>query len=234
MRKILYFIYMPFRQIPLINGQIYHIYNRTIDNRRLFTSNKISTLLLSLLHYYRSTKHSMSYSLYVSLDEERRIGISRDLKLVKYFSLDLLAYCIMPTHIHLLIKQRATGAISKYMSDVFNSLTRFYNIKHKRKGPLLLPRFHAKQINSTEQLIHVSRYIHLNPYSSKIIKEKSEILNYPWSSMRDYLDPDRVSLAQTKLILNEFDNNASRYKDFVIENAEYQRTLELVKHSENW
>lgn len=225
---------MPPRQVPLITGQIYHLYNSTIDNKRIFLDNKLCNLLLELLYYYRSTRASISYSRFRSLTKDRQMEIVAKLKFKKYFKLDLFAYCVMSTHIHLLVKQQRDGAISKYMSDTFNSFTRFYNIKHRRKGPLMLPRFHAKLIVSREQFIHVSRYLHLNPYSAGLLELDADILTYPWSSMREYLTKCQKTLSQPKAVLAEFNNKRDRYKKFVLDHAEQQKTLELVKHAEKW
>src|SRR5205823_11981573 len=103
------------------------------------------------------------------------------------FRVEILCFCIMPNHWHLLVRQKVDRGISKFLSDAINSLTRYYNILHERSGPFFLPRFKSVAIRSEEQLIHVSRYIHLNPYSSGIINNFEDLINYPWSSFRGYM-----------------------------------------------
>lgn len=72
----------------------------------------------------------------------------------------------MPNHFHLLIKQTEQNGISEFVGKFSNSYTKYYNTKHNRVGALLQGQLKAVLIESGEQLIHVSRYIHLNPTSS--------------------------------------------------------------------
>src|SRR3989338_11621833 len=110
----------------------------------------------------------------------------------------------MPNHFHLLLKQKKEDGITRFMSDTVNSLTRFFNILHERKGPVFLPQFRSRQIHTREQLIHISRYQHLNPYSSRIVNTKEELLNYPFSSFNEYSEKKFTNLCNTEIILKEF------------------------------
>lgn len=225
---------MPPRVTRLFTGRIYHIFNRTIDERRLFTFS-ISKLFYDLLFYYRSSKAKMSYSRFKEFENGSiKKQILTTLAKQKYFKINILAYCSMPNHFHLLLQQKVNGGISKYLSDTCNALTRHFNIKNNRKGPLFLPRFQAKHIMSREQLIHVSRYIHLNPYSSGLLQSLGKLDQYPWSSYSSYLRETEDTLCTTKLILAEFSNKRENYRNFVLNNAHHQRMLEYVKHAEKW
>lgn len=122
------------------------------------------------------------------------------------------------------------------MADVLNSFTRYFNIKNERKGPLFLPQFKSKVIRSEEQMIHVSRYIHLNPYSNGLITNINQLEKYYFSSFKEYLrDKKRLetNLCNTDLILSIF-HKKERYKQFVLGNAKYQKTLEYIKHVQKW
>lgn len=140
----------------------------------------------------------------------------------------------MPTHYHLLIKQNQHKGISFFMSQLQNSFTRFYNIKSLRTGPILLEKFKSKPIISEEQLKHISRYIHLNPFSGGLIKNISEIKNYPYSSFPEYLKLSENNFCDSTVVLSFFGGNKKEYKDFVLNNAEYQKTLEYCKYSNKW
>jgi putative transposase len=140
----------------------------------------------------------------------------------------------MPNHFHLLLKQKQEEGIVRFMANSINSVTRFYNILSERKGPVFFTQFRSRRIITREQFMHVSRYIHLNPYSSGIVKTYEELMQYPLSSLRYYIQPDNQSICNTKLVLDEFSNNTQSYKDFVIDNAEYQKTLDHIKHIDKW
>lgn len=224
---------MPPRKIRLVQGYIYHVFNRTIDKKPILTDNSLAQLLLELFFYYRSTKADISHSKFKRLDANRQAQILDGLSLKKFFKVEILGYCLMPTHFHLILKQLQDGAISKYMSDVLNALTRYYNILNERKGPIFLPRFQAKDIKSREQLIHVSRYKHLNPSSSGLI-DIENLADYPWSSYPCFISEKKDPLCDNRLILAEFNNNKDAYRKFVINHAEHQKTLELLKYAEKW
>lgn len=226
---------MPPRLTPLTTGHTYHVFNRTIDSKPIFKNKPLSELLIELLIYYRSLNVSLSYSRFKALVNKRRQQqILNDISVKRYFKISMLAYCFMPNHFHFLIQQKTDGAISKYMSDVFNALTRHFNLRNNRKGPLLLPRFQAKRIVSREQLIHVSRYIHLNPFSADLIQDIRDLNSYMFSSYPVYSGGMSDKLCDSKRVLAEFGNSRKLYINFVLSNAEYQRTLEYTKYAQKW
>jgi len=89
------------------------------------------------------------------------------------------------------------------MSNLANSITRFYNVKNKRLGPIFLPQFKSKRINSIEQLVYVSRYIHSNQYASGLIKNINDIFECPYSSIKEYIgDNELIVIDEAHLIPN--------------------------------
>lgn len=141
---------------------------------------------------------------------------------------EIITYCLMPNHLHLLIKQITNNGISKFMANLLNSYARFFNTKYKRIGPLFQSNFKAVRIETNEQLLHVHRYIHLNPLTSLIVK-KQEFEQYRWSSYRHYLGLTQSHFVDAKLILNQFKTLES-YKKFLLDQADYQRKLHIIKH----
>lgn len=220
---------MPGREIPLIEGHIYHIYNKSIDRKKLFVSDEYCKLFLGLLLYYRSTKSVISYSKYKSTLSPLYAHITTALHQEKYFKSDILAYSLMPNHFHLLLYQKKPDGIAKYLSDVLNAFTRFHNLKNDRKGPLFLPRFKSVLIASDEQLIHVSRYIHLNHYSKRIVKTMEELESYPWTSYGEYIGKKTNQLCNPKKIMELFNYDVEGYRAFTSNHADYQQKLEDLK-----
>jgi putative transposase len=140
----------------------------------------------------------------------------------------------MPNHFHLLVQQERDGGIIEYMSKVQNSLTRYINIKRKTKGHVFIGQYKAVRIPSDELLLHVSRYIHLNPYTGYVVKTLLETSQYPWSSYGEYISNTEGICQQTK-ILSHFKTKNS-YCEFIENQKDYQRTLAELKgytHSEN-
>lgn len=225
---------MPTRKINFVNGKIYHVFNKTIESKKIFNDDYINLIFLEIIRYYRSFKISTRFSQFKDLSSEFQNLVLKDIINPIYFQVEILCYCLMPTHFHFLVKQLTDNGVQKHMANILNSFTRYFNIKNERKGPIFLPRFKAVKIKNEQQLKHVSRYVHLNPYSDKFIGDISELEKYPWSSFREYIVDDLQKLSSPDVILNLFDNNRNRYKKFVFDNADYQRTLNLIKHVEGW
>jgi putative transposase len=135
----------------------------------------------------------------------------------------------MPNHFHFLLRQKQDGGISKFLSDFTNSYTHYFNTRQDREGPLFKGVFKAVRIENNEQLLHISRYIHLNPYSSYLIKSLEDLTNYPYSSFLEYLGEAEKEFCQKEIILANF-SRLEDYKKFVFNQADYQRSLEINKH----
>ena len=139
---------------------------------------------------------------------------------------DIVCYCLMPNHFHFLIKQLRPNGISEFVGKLSNSYTKYFNIKHKRSGPLFQGQFKAVHIESNEQLLHLSRYIHLNPLVSYVTRSLEK---YPWSSYPEYVNLSSSNISSKEIILEQF-RSIENYKQFVIEQEDYGKKLELIKH----
>ena len=130
----------------------------------------------------------------------------------------------MPDHYHLLLKVLKENMLSKYISDVENSFSRFFNIKLKRKGPIWESRFKAVRVKTNEQLLHVSRYIHLNPTSSNLV-EKPE--DWIFSSYKSFITKSEI----INKTMNEISiSDRDLYKKFIEGNIDYQRKLKKIRN----
>lgn len=222
------------RQETFVNQCFYHVFNRTIDSRPVFRDVVSCRTFIKALRYYRSLKADFSLSKLDKLDKESQRQIWQNVSDKAFFQVEILAYCLMPTHFHLILEQLRQDGVKTFLSNVANSFTRNFNLSSERKGPIFLPRFKASHIVNEEQLLHVSRYIHLNPYSGGVLSSVEELQTYEWSSFREYCTSVHNPLSSTSKILHFFGNNPGNYSQFVLDNADYQRTLERLKYAEKW
>ena len=132
----------------------------------------------------------------------------------------------MPNHYHLLVKQLEDKGISEFINKVFNSYTKYFNTKHNRVGPLLQGQFKAIRIGYDEQFIHVSRYIHLNPITSFLVRD---LRDYPWSSYQDFIGLRKDKLCNKSPIMSFF-KSSKKYEEFVLDQVKYGQSLEIIKH----
>lgn len=225
---------MPTRKHYLITRYFYHLYNQTLEGFQPFLRDRLAQYFLSLILYYRFTRLKMSYSRFLLLEPMPKKQYLDYLKNGR-IKFDILAYAIMPNHFHFLVKQRRDDGITSCFRDTLNSFTKFYNSKHKRKGPLFLPRFKSKPIVTEEHLIHVSRYIHLNPYSAGLIKKIEDTWTYPFSSAKQYLEENNSDI-EKRYIMDSgyFGASTEKYRLFVESEAEAGRTRSLTNYSLKW
>lgn len=221
---------MPGRVDVFENTCIYHVFNRTIDKKRIFLSSSFIQYFLESIYFYRSTFYNRSFSNFRYTSFSKREELVKMLDDKNYFQIDILSYCIMPTHYHLLLSQCKEKGIQHFMMTLINSFTRYYNLKQNRIGPIFLPRFQSRRIITEEQLIHVSRYQHLNPYSSGLISSLQQLEHYPWSSYQNYISQKESKIVNTQQILDYFQNDKKKYQKFVEDQADYQKLLEEYKY----
>lgn len=134
----------------------------------------------------------------------------------------------MPNHFHLQLRQRKDNGISKFLANLQNSLTHYFNTRSNRVGHLFEGQFKAVRIESEEQLFHIHRYIHLNPYTGFIVKNIDNLLMYQWSSLKEYIN-NKKNLCETKYILSHF-KTRKKYLAFILNQADYQKKLNKIKH----
>ncbi|MBI2196717.1 transposase [Candidatus Daviesbacteria bacterium] len=185
------------------------------------------------MDYYRFADTPVSFSHFMKVPFEERNLILDKLKKQNNLQVEILVFCLMPNHFHLLLKQITEKGITNFISNVQNGYAKYINIKEDRAGPLFQSAFKGVRIETDEQLLHVSRYIHLNPSTGYLVGIE-KLIEYPWSSLPDYLESanKKFAFVSPDLILSFFGSRGSRgkYKEFVLNQAEYQRKLANIKH----
>lgn len=219
---------MPYRNIPFITNQVYHVFNRSIASQPIFIDRFDYERMLELVNYYRFKKPPLRFSHYKRLSKEQKEKYENSFMINKSPMLEILTYCIMPNHIHFLLRPKVNNALSDFMRNLQNSYSKYFNTKRKRTGSLFQFMFKAVRMETDEQLMHVSRYIHLNPVTSYMI-EIGDLGRYNWSSFKDYV-LDVNSFVSKEMILSHF-KSTQEYKKFVFDQAEYQRELGNIRHA---
>lgn len=220
---------MPGRTIPLVIGEIYHVFNRGVASQPTFLNKRDYDRALETAFYYRNGNPPIKYSYFLSLAVKQRIQILEELSKKKNFLVEVICYCLMPNHFHFLLRQTKDNGIAKFMSNFSNSYTRFFNTKHERAGPLFTGKFQSVRIETQEQLLHVSRYIHLNPYTGFVVKTFKDLENYSYSSFPEFIGKTTLNFCSKEAILTDY-KDTKRYAQFVFDQKDYQRTLDFLKH----
>lgn len=216
---------MPQRRFVLANNEIYHVFNRSIARTEIFSSKNNLNKGFEIIDYYRFPQ-KLRLSKFKSLTSELKKQYLTLLDKTTHL-VEIYAYAFMPNHYHFLLKQLQDKGISKFISNFQNSFAKVFNLKNDRNGALFQNAFKAKRIETDEQFIHVSRYIHLNPVTSYLI-EFDKLLNYEWTSFPTYATEQEISFINTEFLLNMFVSK-DQYIKFVSDQVDYQRKLALIK-----
>lgn len=217
---------MPRRKILLITNEIYHVFNRSIAKTNLFASKIHLRKILEIVEYYRYPQ-TIRLSKFKTLTQELKESYITRFKKTQPL-VEIYAYAFMPNHYHFLIKQLSDKGTVNLIANMQNSFAKYFNLKYNRAGGLFQNAFKATRITSEEELIHVSRYIHLNPVTSYLMKI-DELLKESVTSFPVYQDNQKNSFVNTELLIGVF-GTRNRYKDFVLNQVDYQRKLDNIKH----
>lgn len=210
--------YMPSRNVIKINitNGYYHVYNRGVEKRIIFEDAQDYKVFLNYLKEYLSPPPSLEERIKPFILKGSSFqGIPHLPK--NYFNqLELLAFCLMPNHFHLLIKQKGKGVMANFMRSLATRYSMYFNKKYSRVGPLFQGIYKAVMITNNNHLLHLTRYIHLNPLeqSSDLISAYSSygtylgIIKTPWISTMEVLS----FFGQSKA---DFFKDINTYKAFV-------------------
>ena len=209
------------RKNPFFIGQVHHVFNKSIAEYEIFNSDSEFQRMVKAINYYKIKNPDIKLSRFIK--HEKQNNSENAALAAKNRLVQIIAYCIMPTHLHLVLKQIEENGISIFMSNILNSYARYFNIRHNRKGPLWEGRFRNVAVESDEQLLHLTRYVHLNPVTAHLV-DKPE--SWQASSYLEYLGVRNKKMCDFNDIL---EIKPVSYKVFVEDRISYQRELSLIK-----
>ena len=196
----------------------YHIYNRGVARQKIFLDKNDYKKILSYLKLYLTP-----FDL-----EKQSIKVSPTKMLKNYYGeITLLTYCLMPNHFHLDIIPMNQEVIPKFMRQMTNAYTEYFNKKYDRVGPLLQGRYKSILLDSEECAVHVHRYIHLNPLRAGLVKSLG---GWTWSSYGEYksLGKSGDDLCVRNRILSRF-RDFSDYKKFLLSEISEREDLKVLE-----
>ena len=216
------------RKVPLATDSIYHIYNRGVEKREVFLDHGYHSRFLSLLKHYLTYDYpycllTRSLKRAKSKEKKQKVFQRLETKRIKPPA-EVISFCLMPNHYHLTLKQLVEGGISRFMHRLGTAYTEYFNIRQERSGILFEGVFKAVLVKSEEQLLHLTRYQHINPHSLNLTPK--ELVNYSWSSLPAYLGKKKPSFVNPKMVLSAFKDSKS-YLDFVLAEINGSETFHI-------
>lgn len=199
---------MPSRNIVKQDAgdSFYHIYARGSNRQRIFREPADFEKFLRL------------FERYLSLQERKNsVGVS----FPNYFNkVELVAFCLMSNHFHLLVYQHQQRTMAQFMRSLLTSYSMYFNKKYKRTGPLFESRYKASLISDDAYLTHITRYIHLNPRQWE---------RYEYSSLPYYLQQISDDWIRPERITEQF-ATPHEYHTFLHDYAQHKELLDILKH----
>src|SRR3989338_4483526 len=201
---------MTYRKITFGDNKFYHVFNRSVADEKIFYGIEELERAISLIQFYRY-KPLMSYSVFkrISSEEQHRYieHISRYQALI-----NIHAFSLMPNHHHFLLEQKQDDGVSQFVSNLQNSFAKYFNKKNSRRGSLFCEMFKA---------------VHLNHVTSGLIS-LDDLDFYPYSSFSCYMENNKMEFVYKDMILAIF-GGKERYRAFVRNHADYQKSLHIIK-----
>ena len=185
---------MPYARKDLLtwqSGMYYHIYNRGVNKSILFREPDNYRFVTEKIQKYR-----------------------------KQYNVSVVAYCLMPNHYHLLLRQDGQEPAGKVPQSIFNSYSKAYNLKYSHSGTLFEGRFRAKPIQNSSHLLHLCRYIHGNPVKDGLVASPAD---WQWSNYLEWIGERDGELVDREFVKDQF-GNAQEYKKFLYQ---YLKTRDL-------
>ncbi len=245
---------MPVKRPKLVNDEIYHIVVRGVGNSLLFKHiNDYYRGIFSLYEFNNANPVSIikrrqqiqnikkKFREHLSAKKRREQFSSKSFKMMvdkRNHLVEVLAFCFMPNHVHLLLKQIKNDGITKFMRKFGAGYATYFNKKYNRRGHLFQSRFRAVHIKNDEQLKTVFVYIHSNGISlvepkwkERGIKNPKKVIkflgDYKWSSYQDYIGKTNFPSVTERKFLLKVMGEKKGCKNFVENWIKYKKELKF-------
>lgn len=173
-------------------NKYFHIYNCGVEKRNIFENERDFHRFLDVIDFYLYNQGTC-FAQYESLKAEaKQLYNQINPRSIDHLRVNLIAYCLMPNHYHFVLKPSRKDGITRFVSDISNSHSRFFNTKYDRIGGLFQGAYKAKSLPDEQSVINVTRYVHLNPVVSKKTNLDGNVApeDYPYSSYQTWLSPN--------------------------------------------
>lgn len=207
---------MPNRRLIFLKNNFYHVFSRGNRKTEIFTNQKDYERFLKKLEEYR-----------------------------KKYSVDIISFCLLPNHFHLLVKQSNDVPLGRFVGTLLNSYARYRSVKYQLPpGHVFQGRFGCRLIEAEKDLLQTSRYIHLNPIkerllsldftqkkakSFKVLLLKKALRSYLWSSYPFYLGQKKGSVGVYLKPILEIEKSLRVYQKFVESKITFEDITELER-----
>jgi len=222
------------RKNELVSDNIYHVYNRGVEKRQIFMDDRDYERFIDGLIIFNDVNPVLNPK---QRAKDIKNGDHKRKPLV-----DILTFCLMSNHYHLLLRQKEENGITEFMRKLGVGYANYFNLKHKRVGSLFQGVFKSVLVSGEPQSLYIPFYIHSNPldmlspdWREKGVNDFQKAVkfldDYKWSGHADYAGKSDLSfILQKEFLKNIFGRNAEYKRDFhnFIRDFDFFNTDELI------
>jgi putative transposase len=217
---------MSLRKNNLVQGEIYHIYNRGVDKRDIFMNDEDRFRFIHDLFEFNDANAVSNLGIHLTTNKTKEVGLPYNREPRKIL-VEILAFCLMDNHYHIIVRQKTENGITEFMRKIGTGYTNYFNQKYNRTGALFQGKFKSVCIKSDAHFFYLPIYVHLNPLDFKFhgwrekkiknYKEAIEFLDsYRWSSYMDYTRQKNFpSLIKKDFILSRIGDEKKFKKEMI-------------------
>lgn len=218
-----YYTYIAMHRTKPTNNTIYHVYNRGVDKRKVFLCDADYLRFIHDLFEFNDTEPALKLNYYIGQKPSSEVGLPKMERKPRKLIVDILAFCLMPNHFHLMLRQNKENGITDFMHKLGTGYTNYFNKKYERSGALFQGKYKFVPIKEDGHFVHLPYYIHLNPldlkfpeWKDKRIKDRKKAIkfleNYRWSSFLDYIGKKNFPSVTSREFLLDFFSGPGNYK----------------------
>jgi len=219
-----------------VENKIYHIYNRGVEKRKTFLDKQDYLRFIHNLFEFNDEAATKNLFFYFNrLTSEVEPHYLKPNREPRKLLVNILAFCLMPNHFHLLVQQIKENGVVRFMQKLGTGYTMYFNQKYERVGGLFQGRFKAVLVENEAHFIHLPYYIHCNPldlaapeWREREIKDYKKAMrfleNYRWSSHLDYMGKKNFPSVTQRDFLLEFFEGTKGYEKGI---STWLETMEL-------
>lgn len=200
------------RKVSITTGEYYHIFNRGVDKREIFSDQSDFRRFFQGMEEFNAMnpigsiyensfrkKDSLGNGVSKSENKEKLIGF--------------VCYCLNPNHYHFILEQLADKGVEKFMHRLGVGYTKYFNQKYKRSGFLFQGPFKCKHVVSNEYLLHLSAYVNLN---FKVHQLGNGVSKSSWGEYISDRENNEKNFCNKNIVLEQF-KNFSEYENFALD-----------------
>jgi len=204
------------RKKALVENEYYHIYNRGVDKREVFSDDRDYARFILSMNLLNDEKDGLmirwrDYGKCVknpSLNDFLKLNFRK-----REYLVDIVSYCLMSNHYHFVLKQNVEKGIERFLQKLGTSYTKYFNKKYQRNGSLFQGTFKSSHISSTGLLLRMAVYASCNSEVHRVCPADK----YPWCSFAAHAGRQKNDIINNSIFIEHF-KGGTDFREYAREN----------------